>query len=131
VPIPAITTLRSTIATALANPGVWSTFSYVPATPIANSVIVSWDDPALTSNDNSNLTISPTAHFKISMFVPMLDNSGALQTLEKFMITVFQKMSQSGLTFNGPQISAPAVLNLQSGDLLAADLSIAILTSWS
>jgi len=127
----AITTLRTTIATALANPGVWSTFSYVPATPIANSVIVSWDDPALSSNDNSNLTISPTAHFKISMFVPFLDNAGSLANLENFMITVFQKMANSGLTFNGPQISAPAVLNLQSGDLLAADLSIAILTSWS
>jgi hypothetical protein len=61
----------------------------------------------------------------------MLDNAGALATLENFMITVFQKMSQSGLTFNGPQISAPAVLSLQSGDLLAADLSIQILTSWS
>lgn len=131
MPTPAITTLRTTIATALANPGVWSTFSYVPPTPLANSVVISWDDPALTSNDNSNLTISPTAHFKISMFVPMLDNAGALATLENFMITVFQKMANSGLVFNGPQISAPAVLSLQSGDLLAADLSIQILTSWS
>ena len=36
----AITTLRSSIATALSNPGVWSTFSYPPATVLANSVIV-------------------------------------------------------------------------------------------
>lgn len=127
----AITTLRSTIATALSNDGVWSVFSYPPATPLANSIVVGTADPYLTTNDNSNLTISPTAHFKISLFVPMFDNQGNLQTIEEFMIAVYQKLANSGLTFNAPAFSAPQVLSLASGDLLNVDLNFDILTSWS
>ena len=127
----AITTLRSTIATALTNDGVWSVFSYPPATPLANSIVVGTADPYLTTNDNSNLTISPTAHFKISLFVPMFDNQGNLQTIEEFMIAVYQKLANSGLTFNAPAFSAPQVLSLASGDLLNVDLNFDILTTWS
>ena len=127
----AITTLRSTIATALANDGIWSVFSYPPATPLANSIVVGTADPYLTTNDNSNLTISPTAHFKISIFVPMFDNQGNLQTIEEFMIAVYQKLAQSGLVFNAPAFTAPQVLSLASGDLLNIDLNFDILTTWS
>lgn len=127
----AITTLRSTIATALTNDGIWSVFSYPPATPLANSIVVGTADPYLTTNDNSNLTISPTAHFKISLFVPMFDNQGNLQTIEEFMIAVYQKLANSGLVFNAPAFSAPQVLSLASGDLLNVDLNFDILTSWS
>ena len=127
----AITTLRSTIATALTNDGIWSVFSYPPATPLANSIVVGTADPYLTSNDNSNLTISPTAHFKISIFVPMFDNQGNLQTIEEFMIAVYQKLAQSGLVFNAPAFTAPQVLSLPSGDLLNIDLNFDILTTWS
>ena len=127
----AITTLRSTIASAIDNPGVWSTFSYPPASPLANSVVISPNDPYLTTNDNSNLTISPTAHFKITLFAPMFDNQGNLTNLEDFMIALYQKLANSGLTFNAPAFSAPSVLSLPSGDLLSCDLSFDILTSWS
>jgi hypothetical protein len=37
--MPAITTLRSTIAAALTDNTKWSVFSFPPATPIANSLI--------------------------------------------------------------------------------------------
>ena len=127
----AITTLRSTIASAIDNPGVWSTFSYPPATPLANSVVISPNDPYLTTNDNSNLTISPTAHFKITLFAPMFDNQGNLTNLEDFMIALYQKLANSGLVFNAPAFSAPSVLSLPSGDLLSCDLNFDILTSWS
>jgi hypothetical protein len=43
----AITTLRSTIAAALANDSVWSTFSFPPSTIVANSVVVAPADPYL------------------------------------------------------------------------------------
>ena len=127
----AITTLRSTIASAIDNPGVWSTFSYPPAAPLANSVVISPNDPYLTTNDNSNLTINPTAHFKITLFAPMFDNQGNLTNLEDFMIALYQKLSASGLVYNAPAFSAPSVLSLPSGDLLSCDLSFDILTSWS
>ena len=129
--VPAITTLRSTIATALSSPSLWSVFSYPPATPIANSIIISWADPMLTSNDNSNLTISPTAHFKITMVIPALDNQGGMNSMENYVIQAFTLLSQSGLTYNAPAISGPSLLSLPSGDLLMSDISLDILTTWS
>jgi len=36
----AISTLRGTLATALTNNGVWSTFAFPPATLLANSVVI-------------------------------------------------------------------------------------------
>ena len=127
----ALTTLRGTIATALANAGVWQTFAYPPATILANSVIVSPGDPYITPNNNSYSTISPTATFRIIMTVPMFDNQGNLAGIEDTLVAVFNKLAASTLIFNVTSESAPSVLNVASGDLLTCDLSISILTSWS
>tara|TARA_R110000868_G_scaffold15383_1_gene70241 strand:- start:10 stop:402 length:393 start_codon:yes stop_codon:yes gene_type:complete len=127
----ALTTLRGTIATALANAGVWQTFAYPPATILANSVIVSPGDPYITPNNNSYSTISPTATFRIIMTVPMFDNQGNLAGIEDTLVAVFNKLAASALVFNVTSVSAPSVLNVASGDLLTCDLSISILTSWS
>ena len=127
----ALTTLRGTIATALANAGVWQTFAYPPATILANSVIVSPGDPYITPNNNSYSTISPTATFRIIMTVPMFDNQGNLAGIEDTLVAVFNKLAASTLVFNVTGVSAPSVLNVASGDLLTCDLSISILTSWS
>jgi hypothetical protein len=127
----ALTTLRGTIATALANAGVWQTFAYPPATILANSVIVSPGDPYITPNNNSYSTISPLATFRIIMTVPMFDNQGNLAGIEDTLVAVFTKLAASNLVFNVTSVSAPSVLNVASGDLLTCDLSISILTSWS
>jgi hypothetical protein len=52
----AITTLRSTIAAALANDSVWSTFSFPPSTIVANSVVVAPADSYLTPSNNGRAT---------------------------------------------------------------------------
>jgi len=127
----ALTTLRGTIATALANAGVWQTFAYPPATILANSVIVSPGDPYITPNNNSYSTISPLATFRIIMTVPMFDNQGNLAGIEDTLVAVFTKLAASTLVFNVTSVSAPSVLNVASGDLLTCDLTISILTSWS
>ena len=127
----ALTTLRSTLATALANPGVWQVFAYPPATILANSVIVSPGDLYLTPSNNSYSSISPLATFRIIMTVPMFDNAGNLAGIEDTLVNVFTKLSNSGLSFSVTSVSAPTVLNVASGDLLTCDLSISILTSWS
>lgn len=127
----ALTTLRTTIATALANAGVWQTFAYPPATILANSVIVSPGDLYITPNNNSYSTISPLATFRIIMTVPMFDNQGNLAGIEDTLVAVFTKLAASTLVFNVTSVSAPSVLNVASGDLLTCDLSISILTSWS
>ena len=128
---PAITTLRTTIATALTNNAKWQTFAYPPATILANSVIVSWDSPALEMNNNQYSTISPTANFRILMTVPMLDNQANLSGLEDTITSVFNLLAASSLNVSVTEVSQPAVLNLASGDLLTAEMSISILTSWS
>lgn len=127
----ALTTLRSTIATALANAGVWSTFSYPPATILANSVIVAPGDPYLTPSNNSQNSIAFQANFKIIMTVPMYDNQGNLAGIEDTIVAVFNKLANSSLVFNVGSVSAPSVLNAESGALLTSDLQITVLTTWS
>ena len=126
-----ITTLRTTLATALVDNSKWQTFAFPPATVLANSVIVSPDDPYLTPNNNSQISISPMANFKIIMTVPLFDNEGNLNGIEDFIIGVFAKLNASGLTYNVSAISAPSILNVASGELLSSEMSVSILTSWS
>ena len=127
----AITTLRTTLATALVDNAKWQTFAFPPATVLANSVIVSPDDPYLTPNNNSQINISPLANFKIIMTVPLFDNEGNLNGIEDTVVGVFTKLYNSGLTYNVSAISAPSILNAASGDLLSCEMSVNILTSWS
>ena len=131
MPTAAITTLRSTIAAALANNSVWSTFSFPPSTIVANSVVVAPADPYLTPSNNKQATISPMANFKIIMTVPMFSNEGNLQGIEETIVAVFGLLAASSIVFNVTAVTAPSVLTLPSGDLLTSDLQISVLTSWS
>ena len=127
----AITTLRSTLAQDLANAGVWSTFSFPPATLLANSVVVTAGDPYLTPSNNDYITISPLANFKILMTTPAFDNQGNLAGMENFILAVVTKLAASSLTLNISTISAPAIVNAASGDLLVSEITVSILTEWS
>lgn len=131
MPTPSITTLRATLATALSNPSEWSTFSFPPATPIANSVIISPDDPYIVPSNNTQVVVSPKANFKITCLIPALDNQGNLAGIEATVTSVFNLLANSGITMNVTQVSAPTILSLPNLDLLAADISITVLTSWS
>ena len=131
MPTVAITTLRTTLATALIDNSKWQTFAFPPATVLANSVIVSPDDPYLTPNNNSQIAISPMANFKIIITVPLFDNEGNLNGIEDAVVGVFTKLNASSLTYNVSAISAPSILNAASGDLLSCEMSVSILTSWS
>ena len=131
MPPVAITTLRTTLATALVDNSKWQTFAFPPATVLANSVIVSPDDPYLTPNNNSQISISPMANFKIIITVPLFDNEGNLNGIEDAVVGVFTKLNASVLTYNVSAISAPSILNAASGELLSCEMSVSILTSWS
>jgi hypothetical protein len=127
----AVTTLRTTLATALVDNTKWQTFAFPPAVVLSNSVIVSPDDPYLTPSNNQHITISPMANFKIIITVPLFDNEGNLNGIEDAVCGVFAKLAASSLTYNVSAISAPSILNAASGDLLSCEMSINILTSWS
>jgi hypothetical protein len=131
MPPVAITTLRTTLATALVNNAKWQTFAFPPATVLANSVIVSPDDPYLTPSNNQHIGISPMASFKLIITTPLFDNEGNLNGIEDFVCGVFAKLAASSLTYNVSAVSAPSVLNAASGDLLSCEMSVSILTSWS
>ena len=126
----AVTTLRSTIATALDNPTVWQVFSFPPASPLANSVVVEPDDPYITPSNNSYNTISPMAHFKLKLYLPLLDNQGSLTDIETFIVGVFNKLAASSLKYNIGTVSGVSV-DTTAGDLLTCEMRVSILTSWS
>ena len=127
----AITTLRSTLATDLTNAGVWSTFAFPPATLLANSVVVTPGDPYIVPSNNDITSIAPLANFKILMTVPAFDNQGNLAGMENFIVAVVTKLNASSLVLNISSISAPAIVNAASGDLLVSEITVSILTSWS
>jgi hypothetical protein len=129
--MPAITTLRSSIATALTDNSKYSVFSFPPATPIANSVIVTPADPYIVPTNNDHTSIAPMANFKISILVPLLDNEGNLAGIEADIIRVFALLDASSIVFNVGSVSAPSVLSIASGDLLTCDIAISTLTEWS
>lgn len=126
----AITTLRAALATALANPNVWNTYSFPPPTITANSVIISPNDPYLSPSNNTHM-VSPMANLRVIMTVPMYDNQGNLQGIETMAVAVFNKLAASSIKMNVGAMSAPSVLDVPSGALLSASFDISTLTSWS
>jgi len=127
----AITTLRSTIAAAITNASVWSTFSYPPSNLVANSVIVVPSDPYIVPSNNERSDIAPLASFKIIMMIPMFDNAGNLQGIEETIVAVFNLLAASTIVYNITSVSAPSVISVASGDLLSSEFTISVLTSWT
>jgi len=129
--MPAITTLRSSIAAALADNTKYSVFSFPPATPIANSLIVTPDDPYIVPSNNDYTSIAPMANFRLQILVPLLDNEGNLAGIEADVVRVFALLEASSIVFKVGSVSAPSVLSIASGDLLTCDIAISTLTEWS
>ena len=126
----AVTTLRSTIATALSNPAVWQVFSFPPASPLANSVVVEPDDPYIVTSNNQHITVAPLANFRLKLYLPLLDNQGSLQDMETFIVDVFTKLAASSLNYNIGSVSGVSV-DTTAGDLLTSEIRVSLLTSWS
>lgn len=127
----AITTLRSTIASTLADNSLYQVFSFPPASPIPNSVILTPADPYLEPSNNDRTSIAPMANFRISILVPLLDNQGNLAGIEADVVRVFQLLEASSIVFNVGAVSAPSVISVPSGDLLTCDIAVSTLTEWS
>jgi len=128
--MPAITTLRSSIASALTDNTKWSVFSYPPASPIANSVIISPADPYITPTNNDYTAIAPLANFTLSILVPLLDNQGNLAGIEDDIVRIFQLLEASSIVFNVGSGSGRAGLSRPTGDLLSCTIQVSTLTEW-
>ncbi len=129
MPVP-ITTLRTTLATALVDNTKYQVFAFPPSTILANSVIVSPADEYIVPTNNQHIGISPMANFRLIITTALFDNEGNLNGIEDFVCAVFKKLSQSSLTYNVGAVSAPSILNVASGELLRCEMSVSILTSW-
>jgi hypothetical protein len=127
----AISTLRASIAAALVDNSLYQVFSYPPATPIANSIIVTPADPYIEPTNNDRTSVAPMANFRLTILTPMLDNEGNLLGIENDIVRVFQLLDASSIVFNVGSVSAPSVLSIPQGDLLTVDLAISTLTEWS
>ena len=126
----AISTLRTTIATALTDNSLYSVFAFPPATPIVNSVVISPSDPYVTPNNNGRNTIAPLANFNLNIFVPLLDNEGNLNGIEEMLVAVFNKLAASSIVYNVGDVSATSVLNAASGDLITCSMQVSVLSAW-
>ena len=129
--MPAITTLRSSIAAALTDNTKYSVYAFPPATPVANSLILTPADPYIVPTNNDRTSVAPMAMFRLQILVPLLDNQGNLAGMEDDIVRVFQLLDASSIVFNVGSVSAPSVLSIASGDLLVCDIAINTLTEWS
>jgi hypothetical protein len=133
--VPAVTTLRQTLATALTANTTYQVFAYPPATIQANSVIIVPDDPYLEPSNDSWASVGPTANFKLIITVPLFDNQGNLQGIEEAVVTMFNALftatENDTISYNVGTVSQPQVLNAASGDLLTCEMAISLVTSWS
>ena len=127
----ALTTLRTTIATALIDNTQWQVFAFPPETVLANSVIVAPDDPYLTPSNNQHNTVAPMANFKIIITVPLFSNEGNLNGIETALVGVFNKLAASSLVYNVGAVSQPSILSAASGELLSCEMRLSVLTTWS
>lgn len=127
----AITTLRGTLATALTSASTWQVFSFPPASVLVNSVIISPDEPYVAPNNMGYTSVAPLVNFKITLVKPLYDNQGNLNGMEDYILELWTKLAASTLKYNIGEVSAPAVMNLASGDALACDVKLSILSSWS
>lgn len=127
----AISTLRGTIATALVDNAVWQVFSFPPATPLANSIIVQPGDPYIEPSNDHYSTVKPRVHFKLVVIAPMFDNQGNLINIEDFYLKLVQKLDASTIQYSLGTFSAPAVLSGTAGEMLTGEVTISVLSDWS
>jgi hypothetical protein len=129
--VSAITTLRGTIATALADNATWQVFSFPPATLLANSVVIEPGDPYIEPSNDHYKTVKPKVNFKLIVVAPMFDNQGNLINIEDFYLNLVNKLEASSIAYSIGTFSAPAVLTGTAGDLLTGEVSISVLSDWS
>lgn len=127
----AISTLRGTIATALVDNAVWQVFSFPPATPLANSIIVQPGDPYIEPSNDHYSTVKPRVNFKLVVVAPMFDNQGNLINIEDFYLKLVQKLDASTIQYSLGTFSAPAVLSGTAGEMLTGEVTISVLSDWS
>jgi len=121
-------TARNTLAAQLTNNAAWSTFSYPPAVPQVNSVVLEPDDPYI-ANTNQKSGLSCRLRFRVRLYAPLFDNQGNLAQIEDLAQQVRVRIIDA--TQNCGDLSQPQVMSIETGDLLTAYFPVEILSEWS
>jgi hypothetical protein len=91
----AISTLRGTIAAALSDNTSWQVFSFPPASPLANSIVIEPGDPYIEPSNDHYKTVKPKVNFKLIVLAPMFDNQGNLINIEDYYLNFYRASRSS------------------------------------
>lgn len=119
--------LRADLAAMIANPGVWTVYSFPPPTPIANSISIAPGEPYVEIINN-NPALSNKVKFSLHLCLPLLDNQGNLAGIENFILALVPMIDHTYINISA--VSQPKILSIPTGDLLTCDVSLEILSTW-
>jgi hypothetical protein len=94
-------------------------------------VVITPGDPYITPTNNDEISVNPLANFKVIITKPAFDNQGNLAGIEDYILAVVTKLAAATYQMNISSISAPAIVNAASGDLLVSEITVSILTEWN
>jgi hypothetical protein len=114
------TNVRGTLATALSSVAA-SVYSSVPESVIAPACVIVYDSPMMESTLIGKSAVRVKLNFVISAAVAFNNNAGALDNLEKLIISILAVMPSGYVVGN---VQTPQVISLGSSNLLSADLSV-------
>jgi hypothetical protein len=106
-------------------------FSFPPASPLANSIVIEPGDPYIEPSNDHYKTVKPKVNFKLIVLAPMFDNQGNLINIEDYYLNIVNKLEASNLAYSISTFSPPRVLTGTAGELLAGEVTISILSDWS
>ena len=114
------TNVRGTLATALAGVAA-SGYSTVPETVIPPACVIVPDLPNLESTLIGSGSVKVKINFVVSAAVAYNSNAGALDNLEKLIISILAAMPTGYVVGD---VQRPTITSVGASNLLVADLSV-------
>ena len=123
-----LSSLRSTLATALADSGIdYSTTAYPPPVVIPPTVVIvpgnPWIAPVTLGRPG---TPQVEVSFRLTCIVANLDNQGSLDQLETLVFAVLTNLPRG---WEVGDVSPPSVETIGPSDLLVSDVQVTTLTT--
>jgi hypothetical protein len=115
-----LTTVRQPLANALAGVAA-SVYATVPETVIPPACVIVPDSPYLESTLINGSTTKVKINFIISAAVAYNSNAGALDNLEKLIISILGAMPSG---YEVGDVQRPSITSVGASNLLTADLSV-------
>lgn len=112
--------VRGALATALGNV-VASVYSYVPEAIIPPAVVIIPGSPYMEPNLINKTVTKVQLNFKVTAAVAYNSNPGALDNLEKLIISVLAAMPAGYIV---GQVESPQIVQVGASNVLSADINV-------